>query len=156
MTNDIGMPTPHVIAHQVDDEDTICFSNRDYDEFAVTNSSLNVASAAVLNRSLWDFIVDVPTRELYREILKRVRDGSLIRIDFRCDSPTWRRLMQMEIASGDNQTVEFRVRTKEQTGRPYQSLLDNEAARSDEFLERAVGSNRSKFPITGWRGRQPS
>jgi hypothetical protein len=104
-------PADTEIIYRINDWDQICYVNPAYDTFAGANDGATSASGAVLERSLWDFISDPTTRHLYREMLGRVRRGRPVRIRFRCDSPTHRRLMEMDIDAGANDMVEFRVRT---------------------------------------------
>lgn len=77
------------IIYRVNDQDDLVFVSREWDRFAADNSGDLVTSQRVLNRPLWDFITDENTRELYRQVLKRVREGSLVRFTFRCDSPNF-------------------------------------------------------------------
>lgn len=134
MTLARDMPARGDIVYRIDEGDELCFANNTYDEFAVANGEPELASTAVLQRPLWDFITDATTRELYRDILRRVRNGSPVHFGFRCDAPAWRRRMQMDIVPGEKRTVEFRVRTTAEEQRPFQRLLDPGAARSDELL----------------------
>jgi hypothetical protein len=122
------------IIYKLNDRDEICFVNEAYDEFAVANAGITCASAAVLNYPLWNFITDITTQLLYRDLLQRARAGRRIQFNFRCDSPTCRRLLEMNLSCGEDGMVEFRVRTISEESRPPQALLEPHAARSDQLL----------------------
>ena len=57
--------------------------------------------AAVVGRSsTWNFIQGAETVRLYQAILRRVRsNSSRVVVPFRCDAPTLRRHMRLEISS---------------------------------------------------------
>lgn len=120
--------------YRIDDQDDIVFVDEEWDRFARANAGENVTSCQVLQRSLWDFIVDSTTRELYRQILKRVREGHSIRFKFRCDSPTYRRLLQMEVCQAVPGTVEFLTSTLSETHRGPPVFLTGGASLPDELL----------------------
>ncbi len=76
------------IIYRVNDQDEIVFVNEEWDQFAAANAGEAVTASQVLQRRLWDFISDSTTRELYRQVLRRIRDGRSLRFTFRCDSPS--------------------------------------------------------------------
>lgn len=124
------------VVYWVNDLDEICFVNEAYDEFAERNDADAVRSHRVLNRSLWDFIGDRTTQELYRRALMRVRLGRKLRFDFRCDAPGYRRTMQLQMACLESGTVEFRV-----------SLLHEEQRAVQTLLERPVGHSQYELHV---------
>jgi hypothetical protein len=122
------------ILYRVNDRDEIVYVSESWDQFATANSGERVISAAVLNRPLWNFVTDTTTRALYRDVLKRIRDGRIIRFSFRCDSPAHCRRLEMIVARGEGDTVDFKTRTLAVEERLPQALLDPNAARTDELL----------------------
>lgn len=99
------------IIYRIDGQDRIVFVNEEWDRFAQANDGESVLSARILQRPLWDFISDMTTQELYRQILQRVRSGRPIRFTFRCDAPHFRRTLQMDIHLVEGDTVELRTQT---------------------------------------------
>ncbi len=128
------MPDNTDIIYRVNSSDQICFANRPYDEFARANDGEPALSSAVLNRSLWSFIADPVTEQLYREVLRRVRSGRTIKFTLRCDSPDCRRLMEMEVVAAADQNVTFRTRLLSQESRPPQAMLERHTRTSDHLL----------------------
>lgn len=122
------------IVYWLNDRDEVCFVNSEYDEFAGANAGVAVTSEAVLHRPLWDFITDPSTRQIYRDVLSRVRGGRAIQFSLRCDSPTCRRLLQMKVCKGEDRIIEFRVRTISEEDRVCQPLFDPGTTRSADLL----------------------
>jgi hypothetical protein len=122
------------IIYRVNSRDEIVFTNEEWDRFALANGGGKVTSANILHRSLWDFIFDPTTRQLYHDILTQIRNNRVIGFRFRCDSPGCRRLMEMRIFPAEGATVEFRIRTLSIEHRQHQPLLESQAVHSEKFL----------------------
>jgi hypothetical protein len=122
------------IHYRLNERDEIVFVNGTWDEFASANSGESLTAPQVLGRLLWGFITDRTTRALYRDVLARARGGFPVRFAIRCDSPACRRLLEMEIACGPENLVEFRVRTLSEEKRPSQLLFDPNQPRSEELV----------------------
>ena len=76
--------------------------------FARENGAQELTAQAVLGHSLWNFIQGAETVRLYQAILRRVRsNSSRVVVPFRCDSPTLRRHMRLEISSQPLGCVQF-------------------------------------------------
>lgn len=137
------------ILYRVNDQDEIVFVNEEWDRFAGANAGEAVTSSQVLHRPLWDFIIDSTTRELYRQVLKRIRDGRSLRFTFRCDSPMCRRLLEMDVHRGEHSTVEFRTRTISEESRLAPDLPESSGAGSGDLL-RVCGWCKQVFVGGSW------
>lgn len=149
------MQTEANIAHDdvvywLDANDQICFVNEAYDRFATAHAVGQVASSAVLKQSIWDYITDTTTRQIYRIVLTRVRAGHAIRFRIRCDSPGHRRSLQIEVNPSESKIVEFRVRTLYATERPHTALLDAHVLRSGELLRICSWCNKVQLNGAWW------
>lgn len=123
------------IVYRINDQDQIIYVNEVWDRFARANLGEAVCSEQVLNRPLWDFISDTPTRELYREALARIRSGRALRFSFRCDGPMCRRFLEMQITAAGEGIVEFRTVTlKVEPREEAPTLLAALRERSHEVL----------------------
>ena len=122
------------LAYRINERDEIVFVNEEWDRFAAGNGGERVLGAQVLHHSLWDFITDQTTLLLYRDVLKRIRNGRLVQFTFRCDSPACRRLLMMSVARRDDGLIEFRTRPISQEPRPPIAVLAPHAAHSDTLL----------------------
>ena len=138
------MPYGDNIVYRVNDQDEIVYVNDEWDRFAEANEGEGVASSRVLHRPLWDFIGDSTTRVLYRQVLKQIREGRIIRFALRCDAPTCRRLLEMDITRGENGTVEFRTSTLSEWHRPAPIWPSPNAVSSDELLRVCGWCNKVK------------
>lgn len=117
------------VIYRVNDQDEIVFVNAAWDQFAASNGGENLLAPQILHRSLWDFIQDLTTSDLYRRILHRARTVGPVRFTLRCDSPSSRRLLAMHVLGGGDGAVEFRTTTLREEPRAAVSLMT--AARSD-------------------------
>jgi hypothetical protein len=138
------------IVYRLDDQDHIVFLNDEWDQFAAANAGESIASHRVLYRSLWDFVTDINTREIYRHALVRSRGGQRLRFCFRCDSPSRRRLLEMTIGRGPDETTEFRTHLLTEEARTPQPLLEATAPRSSDLI-RMCGWCKKVFVGGGWK-----
>ena len=103
--------------------------------FAQENQASHLSPEAVIGQPLFRFITGTETQYLYQVIIERVpRNQGKAVIPFRCDSPSHRRFMVLEISSGTNGQVQFTARTTRQDDRKRVSLLDPLVYRTDEYL----------------------
>jgi hypothetical protein len=122
------------IVYRVDENDLVVFVNAEWDRFAIENRGAAILARRVLRRSLWDFICDEQTRNVYAEVLRRARAGETLAFPFRCDSPECERALAMTVTGiGDGQVV-FRTALVSETPREAPAVLDPEAPRSNELL----------------------
>jgi hypothetical protein len=127
------------ITYRVDASDRIVHMNDAWDAFAHQNDGAAVTAAQVVGRSLWDFVSDLTTRAVYRQALKRIRAGSEMCFSFRCDSPSCRRMMEMQISLVDDAgSVEFRSVLIAESDRQLPPLGDG-ASGDEEPLQRVCG-----------------
>jgi hypothetical protein len=119
--------------------------------FARENGATQLTREAVVGRSLWDFIAGDETQQLYRTLLQRVRarNASTV-VPFRCDSPTLRRYMRLELTPEPNGSVQFDgvLERVEQTV-PY-NLLDQNFPRSMQMLTLCSCCKRILMENYGW------
>lgn len=121
------------IIYRVNDQDEIVFVNESWDRFAAANGGDAVSSSKVLHRRLWNFVVDATTREIYRLMLGRIRDGRCLQYTLRCDSPKCLRLLEMKVHCREDGTVEFHTHVVSEESRQPPDLTDK-AAELGELL----------------------
>lgn len=121
------MPSDPIV-YRIDAADRLTFVGAGWDDFALANNGAGATGESVLGRPLWDFISDVTTAEIYRQVLARIRTGRAMRFEFRCDSPECRRLLEMKIQLVDDTgAVEFRSTTLEEHEREQPSVQSAQA-----------------------------
>ena len=84
--------------YQLDPHDVVVSVSDDWLAFARENGAGELNVDSVIGKSLWIFIPDEPTRTFYQGIFGTVRatDKPVV-VPFRCDSPTLRRFMGLEV-----------------------------------------------------------
>ena len=125
------------VSYRIDGADCFMDVGGAWSDFAEANEGTELAPEMVLGRSLWDYIGDLTTRQLYRTMLRHVRsDGLPVRFRFRCDAPTVRRLLAMEIAAIDSGHVCFTVSPVAEVERSPVPLLEgsHKVARGGQLL----------------------
>ena len=122
-------------AYRVDADNRITDVDSAWLAFAQQNAPSRLDRRATIGRPLPDFISDAETRHLYHMIFARVRatKRSLV-LPFRCDSPTLRRFMELEVAplAGDALALTGRLLWEE--ARPHVALLDVAVPRGEDAL----------------------
>lgn len=127
---------PREFVHRIDREGRIGFVNDAWLAFAAENG-WHTSAAELLGSELMAFIVDAETRLIYNMLINRVREaGREASFNYRCDSPDWRRFMEMRITNiRELDQVEFRSRVLRLERREPVDLIDPScAARSREIL----------------------
>lgn len=127
-----------VVAYSLDASDCIVGVNEAWVASAELNDGEAVLPPGIIGRSLWECIVDSPTKAVYRGLLARVRErGEPVRFEFRCDTPVRRRLLEMRIAwtpSAAGPVMSFTTRPVRVESRASMALLDTGTPRSSEVL----------------------
>lgn len=122
------------IRYTIDAGDNIKSVSESWYRFALGNQGDQLSDENVLGRSLWDFISDTPTRDIYKQMLARVRQGRLTEFTFRCDGPSWRRLLLMRVIPKDLNAIEFETSVLKLEERESSRLLSLDAPRSTDLL----------------------
>jgi len=127
--------TEQVIAYRVNADNVIESVDSGWISFAQENQASHLSPEAVIGQPLFRFITGTETQYLYQVIIERVRSNQRKAvIPFRCDGPSHRRFMVLEISPGTKRQVQFTVRTTRQDERKRVSLLDPLVNRTDEYL----------------------
>lgn len=122
------------VIYRLNEKDEIAFVNDEWDAFAQTNDGGDLVREKVLSRKLWDFIADAQTGQLYVSLVKRVRSGQPAHFNYRCDSPSLRRFMTMDMTLVHDGMVEFRTRAVRTEARQPQSILSRLVSRSTSMV----------------------
>ena len=139
------------LAYTIDGADRLVEANAVWSAAAEEAGALHLVASRVIGRSLWDFIGDATTRQLYAAILQRVRSGGQpISFDFRCDTPTRRRLFHMRITGRPTGRVAFDVAAVESQDRPGVALLDPALERGPETIRMCGWCKRVPLPAGEW------
>ncbi len=103
--------------------------------FAVANDAPELSDPAPLGQSLFAFIADPTTAELYRQILAQVRSRQASQeYDLRCDGPRVRRFLRLTFSPAALGQTDITSRVVREEPRDSVPLLDRARPRSDELL----------------------
>lgn len=128
------MPNDDDVVYRIDERDKITFVNEAWDRHALEAATPGLTAPGVLARSLWDYVSDTTTRQLYRDMILSIRAGRRIRFPFRCDAPDARRFLRMDARALGAGAVEFRTRVLVRQERPAQLVLQAGGARREPHL----------------------
>ena len=122
--------------YTIDKTDQIIQLGTNWDCFAKDNQAEdNCQSELVLNKSLWDFIKGRETKYFYESILKRLREiKKPITICHRCDSPSKRRFMGLDILPKNSDEIYFNSYVLGLEDREPVKLLSRDKNRSQEYV----------------------
>ncbi|MGQ9827908.1 MAG: hypothetical protein ACUVSY_04460 [Roseiflexus sp.] len=144
------LPAPRTFAYRIDNHDRITFFNEEWLEFARENDGADLTPTNVWSRPIWKFISDPETRHLYRLILSRVRSGKTITVHMRCDSPTARRIVELQIAPLPDGSITFDSRITHEEARAYAALLDARCEHSSDVVSMCSWCKKVYVPGEGW------
>jgi len=91
---------------------------------------------------LWSFVGDDTTRELYRRMVARARNGHTVQFRYRCDAPAERRVFEMRIDLMPGDEVEF-----------HSQMVSSEPRSPVGWLHRTAARSRDFVAMCGWCGR---
>jgi hypothetical protein len=144
------MRSDKTIRYWINSQDQITRVNEAWQTFAAENGGVGLVGEQTIGRSLWDFIADPTTRQLYRQLLARVRRGQPAQFLLRCDSPTCVRLVEMTIRADEPASVEFasRILRQEQRELPLPRMAKVE--RSHALLRCCAWCSRIEASSGEW------
>lgn len=144
------MRNPTEITYVVNARDQLVSVGEGWLEFAEDNGGDGLTPESVKGRELWDFIHDEATRQLYREVLARVRKGRQASLMLRCDGPCERRLIELVVTPKPQGNVEFKTMQLAAKRRSPQRLLDRSAPRSADRLQICGWCDRVNTGVDLW------
>lgn len=129
-----GLASRDFVYH-VDAEDRIIFVNAEWLAFAGGNGGLCQSLDSLLGVSIWKFLTDATTYQIYELVMAKVRErGNSITLPFRCDSPDKRRFMELEIKPLQARQLQFSSRLLREEARPTVLLLTSGKPCNDKHL----------------------
>ncbi|MEP6946131.1 MAG: hypothetical protein ABJA02_09455 [Acidobacteriota bacterium] len=140
------------VRYAIDASDKIVSVGGNWDRFAAENDSPpEVFARNILHRSFWDFISGDLTEHVYRQILAKVRAGTKLHFNFRCDSPTLRRFLTLDMIPNAAGGIEFLTETTRTEKREYQPLFCTNADKIIEMVITCSWCNKIKTGEKVWQ-----
>jgi hypothetical protein len=144
------------ITYVVDAQDRLVAVSPEWSDFAVHNDGAELSPEQVKGRSLWEFIADETTQELYRAVLARVRTGPPADLVLRCDAPERRRLIEMEVTPQPEGQVAFKTVLLAAKDRPEQRLLNRTTPRTQQHVMVCSWCDRVSVGRDEWLEVEPA
>lgn len=145
------MPGPRVIEYLISHDGTVVAVHGEWNTFASENDAAELTAASSVGHALDEFMNGAETRLIYRAIVDRVTETAVpVHFPFRCDSPSHRRHMEMEVEQADPELIHFRSRIVREEERPVQLLLSSTVERSNELLVMCSWCKRAKTEGDLW------
>jgi hypothetical protein len=143
---------PQTVHYRIDREDRLVELNAGWLTFAADNGGQALQPSAVIGQPLWMFVADSTTRQLYEAMVLRLRQGGLpVRFRFRCDAPSRRRLLAMEMTADSVGGVRFCVSSVVEEPRSPVLLLEPDHAREAGSLLTMCGWCKDvRLPAGEW------
>ena len=114
-----------VFRYSIDTENRVSSVSNSWLDFALVNGATNLRREDVVGTSLWDWIADDETAQLYCTLIERVRTtGRPITVPFRCDAPTVRRFMRLRVSVQENGVMDLDSGIVREEKRESQRLLE--------------------------------
>lgn len=139
------------LSYRIDEADDIIFVSDGWSAFALANSAPELVAEKVLHRKLWDFISDETTRDVYRQLVKKVRGGRSVNFYSRCDSPDTRRFLAMTITLQEDKNIQFDTRMINSEKRVYQNVFQKDARRGNSIIVVCSWCNKVETDGGRWR-----
>lgn len=138
------------IVYRIDSRDRLIEVDDGWRRFAEANRAWDLARDSILGRSLWDFLRDAETREIFSSLLDKVRARqSALSFPLRCDSPDTRRYLRLTLSPIPDEGVEFISETIRTEKRSRIGLLDVTGDKTKDFVRICSWCKRVAVP-GGW------
>ena len=138
------------IIYRIDSSDRLIQVDDGWRRFAEANRAWELAGDSILGRSLWDFLQDSETRDIFSALLAKVRARqSPLSFPLRCDSPDTRRYLRLTLSPIPDEGVEFVSETIRTEKRTRIGLLDVTGGKTKDFIRICSWCKRVEVP-GGW------
>jgi hypothetical protein len=131
--------------YTVDERNILVAVGGTWNRFALDNDAPELVVPSPLGRSLFDFISDRTTAELYAQVLAQVRARQRTQgFEIRCDSPSMLRVLRIDFAPAPHGGVAIASEMVREEPRTEARLLDRSVPRGDGLLELCSWCERVK------------
>lgn len=146
------MDQPQTVLYRIDREDRLVELDGGWLTFAAENGGEALQPSALIGQPLWRFVADSTTRQLYKAMVVRLREGGPpVRFRFRCDAPSRRRLLAMEMTADSAGGVRFWVSSVvEEPRAPVLLLEPNRAREAGSLLTMCGWCKGVRLPLGEW------
>jgi hypothetical protein len=120
------------VTHRIDASDRIVSVGGDWTRFALENGG--PAAEAVLGTVLWDSFSEIGMVDVWQRLVARARAGVRVSVPARCDAPSVRRSLRIDVMGGSDGGVTFVSETISSVDRKPVVLLDPRTPRTSDTV----------------------
>ena len=126
----------NIFVYSINKDDIITNYSKNFPSFARNNDwQLDMEPEAVLGHSIFDFISGSETKHLYQVLFEHCRNGKHIGpIPFRCDSPTERRFLELNLRLLPNSHIDIITELLKTESRPPVRILQANTTRTEQLI----------------------
>jgi hypothetical protein len=122
------------LTYRLDAALTLAAVDDAWSRFASENGAPELVPPGPLRKSILSFISDPTTRQIYHDVFAAARRRGTISFPLRCDSPSLRRFLRLNVTATDDAGFLVRSTVLKVEARPAVLLLETSEPPSDEFL----------------------
>jgi hypothetical protein len=138
------------VIYHLDAQDRVIHVNTAWDQALKAADAPYLSRSNIVGRSLWDGIRDPAVQSIYHQLLARVRMGRDLRIPIRCDTPSHRRLFELQLLNAGDETVTCISAPIWVERRAAVTLLDTTQSRSSALVMICAWCKRIDLGSQNW------
>jgi hypothetical protein len=138
------------VRYWLDSLDRIAAVDDAWREFAVENGAPELTEENVLGRSVFSFIADESVRHLWALLLRRARQGVVVKVPIRCDSPDDLRALELVVTMDGPDLLLVTTSVLFAVPRRSVGLLRRSASRPEASVKICSWCKRIEVPGRGW------
>ena len=143
--------TPNRYQYTIDSDDKMTSVSTLWLAFARENGAPELTRDFVIGKELWTFVDGEMTKLLYQELVRNVRERDTeIVIPFRCDSPSVRRDMRLEVKQIGQGSIRFDGVLMSAEPRSYLPILDRRVPRISDYVTICSCCKLALVETVGW------
>lgn len=140
------------IRYKINAADEIVEVGGGWDMFAIENDSPpELSSGSIIYRRFWDFVSGNTIEHVYRRMFSKVRAGETLDFSFRCDSPSLRRFLVLQMKPLGDGGIEIVTETVCTEEREFQELFSINAPKAGEVVVACSWCNKIKTGENVWQ-----
>lgn len=138
------------VRYWLDAFDRVAAFDREWLRFAAENGASELTEENVLGRSIYSFISDESVRHLWMLLLRRARQGVVVQVPIRCDSPEYRRNVEILVTMDGPDLLLITTNTTSAVRRREVGLLRRADSREDSSVRICSWCKRIEVAGRGW------
>jgi hypothetical protein len=122
------------VRYWLDAFDRVAAFDQEWPDFASADGAADLTEEHVLGRSVYSFISDESVRHGWELLLRRARPGVVVQVPIRCDSPEFRRTVEILVTMDGPDRLLITTDTVSSFRRPAVGLLRSSEPRAESSV----------------------